>query len=73
MPNAPAPPALTPEIVAALASLAGYPALDAETAARIAVGATNALRAVALSANASSFDAEPVDFLAELERLAEPR
>ena len=73
MPTPPEPPALTAEIVAALARLEGYPALDADTAARIAVGATNAVRAVALSSTMSCFDAEPVDFLAELERLAEPR
>ena len=72
MPNAPAPPALTPEIVTALARLAGYPPLDADTAARIAVGATNAVRAVALASTESSFDREPADFAAELERLAEP-
>ena len=64
---------LTPEIVAALASLEGYPALDAETVARIAVGATNAVRAVSANAGESHFDSEPSDFLAELERLAEPR
>lgn len=73
MPNAPSPPTLTPEIVATLAHLEGYPTLDAETAARIAVGASNAVRAVALSTTSSSFDAEPADFLAELERLAESR
>ncbi len=64
---------LTPEIVAALANLEGYPALDAETVARIAVGATNAVRAVSASSGESYFDSEPSDYLAELERLAEPR
>ena len=63
--------ALTPEIVAALAALEGYPALDAETIARIAVGATHAVRAVAASVEESRFDSEPSDYLAELERLAE--
>jgi len=72
MPQAPAPPPLTAEIVTALASLAGYPALEPETAARIAVGATNAVRAVALAATDSAFDREPADFPAELERLADP-
>lgn len=64
--------ALTPGIIAALAALEGYPALDAETIARIAVGATNAVRAVAASVEESCFDSEPSDYLAELERLAEP-
>lgn len=73
MSNAPEPPALTPETVAELARLAGHPALDAETLARIAVGATNAIRAVARSAAPGAFDREPQDFAAELERLAERR
>ncbi|HXQ32078.1 MAG TPA: hypothetical protein VN790_08965 [Steroidobacteraceae bacterium] len=62
---------LAPEVVMALARLAGYPPLDADTAARIAVGASNAVRAVAASATVSLIDTEPAAFLAELERLAE--
>jgi len=64
-------PALAPEVVMVLARLAAYPPLDAETAARIAVGATHAVRAVAASATESVFDTEPSAYLAELERLAE--
>jgi hypothetical protein len=64
-------PALAPEVVIALARLAGYPPPDADTAARIAVGAGNAVRAVAASATESLFDTEPAAFLAELERLAD--
>jgi hypothetical protein len=71
-PPDPPEPALTAEIVAALARLEGHPPLDADMAARIAVGATNAVRAVAASVTSSSFDSEPTAFFAELERLAEP-
>ena len=72
MPDDPNAPLLTAEMVMALARLEGYPVLDRETAARIAVGAANAVRAVAASATLDTFDTEPTDFLAELERLAEP-
>jgi hypothetical protein len=70
-PKSPAPP-LAPEVVIALARLAGYPPPDADTAARIAIGAGNAVRAVAASATGSLFETEPAAFLEELERLAEP-
>jgi hypothetical protein len=58
--------------VAALARLLGYPPLDAETAARIAAGASNAVAAVRATATVPLFDAEPGNYLAELERLAGP-
>ena len=64
--------ALAPEVVMALARLAGYPPLDADTAARIAAGASNAVHAVAASATTSLFDTEPAAYLEELERLAGP-
>ena len=54
----------------AMARLAGYAALDEATVERIAAGATAAVRAVRASAGAELFDVEPVQFLAELERLA---
>ena len=63
-------PALSPEAVLELARLEGYAHLDAETAARIAVGASNAVRAVAASVDRSLFDVEPLHYLLELERLA---
>jgi hypothetical protein len=72
MPSDPPAPALTPEIVALLARLEGFPPLDAETAARIAVGATQAVRAVAATATLDLFDTEPAAYAAELERAAEP-
>ena len=72
MPPDPSDPALTPEVVALLARLEGFPALDAETLTRIAVGATHAVRAVAASATLELFDTEPLAFAAELERLADP-
>jgi len=72
MPSPPHSPTLSADIVTTLAALEGYPALDAETAARVAVGASNAVSAVAASVVDSSFEREPTDFLAELERLAEP-
>jgi hypothetical protein len=59
-------------IVEALARLVGYPPLDAATAARIAAGASHAVAAVRASATQSLFDAEPGQYLAELERLADP-
>ncbi|HUO80001.1 MAG TPA: hypothetical protein VMU00_07645 [Steroidobacteraceae bacterium] len=64
--------ALDAATVAALARLLGYPPLDAETAARIAAGAGNAVAAVRATATVPLFDAEPGNYLAELERLAGP-
>jgi hypothetical protein len=64
--------ALDAATVDALARLAGYPPLDAETAARIAAGASNAVAAVRATATMSLFDTEPGSFLAALERLADP-
>ena len=64
--------ALDAATVAALARLVGYPPLDAETAARIAAGASNAVAAVRATATVPLFDAEPGSYLVELERLAEP-
>ena len=72
MTSPPRAPALTADIVTTLASLEGYSALDRETAERIVVGAGNAVRAVAASVTESNYEREPTDFLAELERLAEP-
>jgi hypothetical protein len=57
--------------VQALACLAAYPPLGPETAARIAMGATHAVRAVAAMLDRSLFDVEPASYLAELERLAD--
>jgi hypothetical protein len=65
------PPTLDAATVRVLARLAGYPPLSPEAAARIALGATNAVRAVAASVDRSLFDAEPGSYLAELERLAD--
>jgi hypothetical protein len=64
--------ALDAATVAALARLLGYPPLDANTAARIAAGASNAVAAVRATATVPLFDAEPGNYLAELERLAGP-
>ncbi len=65
------PPSLSKDAVLEFARLQGYVDLDAETAQRIAVGASNAVRAVTASVGESLFDVEPVQFLAELERLAD--
>lgn len=65
------PPTLSTDAVLELARLQGYANLDADTAARIAVGASNAVRAVTASVHESLFDVEPLHFLAELERLAD--
>jgi hypothetical protein len=65
------PPTLSPDAVLELARLEGYANLDAETAQRVAVGASNAVRAVTASVDASLFDTEPLHYLAELERLAD--
>ena len=51
-------PALSPETVLEVARLEGYANLDAETAARIAVGASHAVRAVTASVDGSLFDVE---------------
>jgi hypothetical protein len=64
------PPTLSPEAVLELARLEGYANLDADTAQRVAIGASNAVRAVTASVSASLFDVEPLHYLAELERLA---
>ncbi len=70
--SAPEPPTpLDAAAVQALARLAGYPPQDPRTAASIAVGASNAVRAVAASVDHSLFDLEPGSYLAELERLAD--
>ncbi len=62
--------ALDAATVEALARLLGYPPLDADTAARIAAGASNAVAAVRATATVPLFDAEPGSYLTELERLA---
>jgi hypothetical protein len=62
---------LSADVVVALARLEGYPLLDSATAARIAVGASNAVRAVVTHATMSLFDIDPWSYLAELERLSE--
>ena len=64
--------ALDEATVEALARLVGYPPLDADTAARIAAGASHAVAAVRATATVPLFDAEPGCYLAELERLADP-
>lgn len=64
--------ALDAAMVEALARLVGYPPLGAETAARIAAGASHAVAAVRAMATHSLFDAEPGQYLTELERLADP-
>ncbi len=65
------PPILSTDAVLELARLEGYANLDADTAARIAVGASNAVRAVSATVRESLFDVEPLHYLAELERLAD--
>ena len=67
----PATPTLSPQTVLEVARLEGYVNLDSETAARIAVGAGNAVRAVTASVDRSLFDVEPLHYLLELERLAD--
>jgi hypothetical protein len=65
------PPTLSADAVLELARLQGYANLDAETAQRVAVGASNAVRAVTAAVDGSLFDTEPLHYLAELERLAD--
>jgi phage-related minor tail protein len=65
------PPTLSPAAVLELARLEGHAHLDAETAQRVAVGASNAVRAVTATVDESLFDVEPLHYLAELERLAD--
>ena len=65
--------ALSAATVQALARLAGYPPLDADTAARIAAGASSAVAALRATATVPLFDTQPGDYLAELERLADPQ
>lgn len=64
-------PDLSPGAVLELARLEGHALIDAEVAARIAVGASNAIRAVTASVRESLFDVDPAGYLAELERLAD--
>lgn len=56
---------------AAMAELQGYTHVTTETAARIAVGAGHAVRAVRAAVAASQFDIEPAHYQVELERLAD--
>jgi aspartyl-tRNA(Asn)/glutamyl-tRNA(Gln) amidotransferase subunit A len=64
--------ALQAEAVAALSRLQGFGLTDADSAARIAVGASNAVAAVVASAHTSLFDTEPSHYATALERLADP-
>ena len=64
-------PTLSSDAVLELARLEGHARLDADTAQRIAVGASNAVRAVTATVDVSLFDVEPLHYLAELERLAD--
>jgi hypothetical protein len=70
--NATVPP-VPPATVETLLALAGVPAPDAGTLARIATGAGQAFAAVANGASDLGFDDTPDGFLAELERLADER
>ncbi len=63
---------LPADAVQALAAIEGYPPLDMDTAQRIAIGASNATRAVTASADESLFAMEPGLYLVELEQLADP-
>jgi len=63
---------LDPATVRDLARLAGLPLDDDSLASRIAGGASSAIAAVRASVRESLFDLEPGDYLATLERLAEP-
>jgi phage-related minor tail protein len=65
------PPTLSAAAVLELARLEGHANLDADTAQRVAVGASNAVRAVTATVDDSLFDVEPLHYLAELERLAD--
>lgn len=71
MTNPDAKPTIDGTVALALARLAGFPTLDAETTARIAAGASNAVSAVRATATVPLFDAQPTSFVAELERLAD--
>ena len=64
-------PTIDGAVALALARLTGFPPLDAETGARIAAGASNAVSAVRASATVPLFDTQPASFVAELERLAD--
>ncbi|MCC5860976.1 MAG: amidase [Gammaproteobacteria bacterium] len=59
------------EALQQLARQLGWPADDAETYARIAAGAANAVAAVSSASRDSLFDIEPGNFLSTLEQLAE--
>jgi hypothetical protein len=68
-------PALSPETVTRLAEIVGIPLADAAVAERIAAGARAAIEVVreCVAAESSAlFEHEPGDFLAALERLADP-
>lgn len=71
MPRPDPPTDIDPELVSALAAIAGLAPLEPELAARLAAGASRALAAVTAHAGVSLFDTEPSEFLAELERLAD--
>lgn len=65
-------PRLSAAAVAELARVSGHGEIDAELAARVAAGASNAIEAVVASLEGSLFDTEPGNYREELERLAEP-
>jgi aspartyl-tRNA(Asn)/glutamyl-tRNA(Gln) amidotransferase subunit A len=58
--------------VAVLAKLQGLGELEATVAARIGVGAANAVNAVVTAVQTSLFDTEPSGFTTALEKLADP-
>ncbi len=70
---------LTGQTVVVLAEAQGHTTLNSDLAARIAAGATNAVRAVAAvvtspdvrAVDPNLFDTEPAQFATELERLAD--
>ena len=63
---------VTSELALTLAAIAGVPIDDQAAAARIAAGASAAIKAVRSVTSDTLFDCEPSDFLATLEQLADP-
>lgn len=62
---------LDADVVVALAAVAGIPLADADSAARIAAGASAAIAAVRRVVTDTLFDHEPADYLGTLEQLAD--
>jgi hypothetical protein len=63
---------LQTESIDDLLRIQGFPPVEQEVMARIAIGGANAVKAVVAARRGSIFDTDPGTYLSELDRLAGP-